>query len=268
MKKALLKAAAGVMLGTFIVFGYHAIADAARITKTLDEDKKMMPPGVIVTTSTDIPKFKKGTAVTLNEYGEVLEGILADDVSLPYETGISQDSVKPSAMTYTPLPFYIFSYSYAAPTGRVLPFKAGTKVIFNDKGEVIKGTISSSNQSIVLNPANHIQVSDAEISFYKNGMVATCTLASDSYLRPVGWSQILTENYPDGTVGSGFIEFKAGKPILLNEKGEIIRGTLNKDTKLLSPVGILSSVGTAVKVYEAGTMVEFDDKGIVVKSSK
>jgi hypothetical protein len=36
---------------------------------------------------------------------------------------------------------------------------------------------------------------------------------------------------------------------------------LNKDTNLLSPAG-------SIKVYEAGTTVEFDDKGIVIKASK
>lgn len=264
MRKSLLRVLIGTILVGFLFFSHNASVDAARFTKTLNENTKITPSGVIVATWANIPKFKKGTVVTLNEYGEVFEGILAEDVILPYESGTTQDSIKPA---YTPPQFiFIPSYSNEMPADRLLPFKGGTKVTFNDKGEVIKGVISSSNESIVLNQANHIQVSNGEVSFHKNGMVAMCTLGSDSYLRPVGWLQILTENYTDSSAISGLVEFKAGKPIVLNDKGEVVKGTLNKDTKLLSPVGILSSGG--IKVYEAGTTVEFNEKGIVVKALK
>ena len=93
-----------------------------------------------------------------------------------------------------------------------------------------------------MNQTNRISVADAEVSFHKNGMLATCTLGSDSYLRPVGWQQILTENYTNSTACAGFVEFKVGKTIVLNEKGEVVKGTLNKDTKLLSEDGIISSM--------------------------
>jgi hypothetical protein len=262
MKKNLLKGLTGVILSAFLLFSHIASVEAARYTRTLTENTRITPTGVIVATWSNIPKFKKGTVVTLNEYGEVFEGTLAEDVSLPYETGTSQDAVRTA---YTPIPFYVYSYTTKEPTNRVLPFKGGTKVTFNDKGEVINGTIKSSNESITLNQTNQILVSNGEISFHKNGMVAMCNLASDSYLRPVGWLQILTENYTDSSACSGLVEFKAGKAIILNEKGEVLKGTLNKDTKLLSLGSILSSGG--IKVYEAGTTVEFDDKGIVVKAS-
>lgn len=258
MKFSSLKILTGIILLAFLLFCHNESANAARITRTLDDNIRIMPHGVIVTTWENIPKFKKGTVVTLNEYGEVLEGILAADVSLPYETGASQDSTKPAS--YTPMPFYVFTNTYSTPTNRVLSFKSGTKITFNDKGEVSKGTLSGSKQSIVLNQATSIQVLDGEVSFHKNGMLAACTLASDSYLRPVGWSQILTENDTNNSACSGFVEFKAKKPIMLNEKGEVVKGTLNKDTKLLSPVGI--------KVYEAETTVEFDDQGIVGNALK
>jgi len=263
MKKILLKVLTGVILMAFLLFFHIASVDAARYTKTLNEDTRMTPPGVIVATWPEIPKFKKGTVVVLNEYGEVFEGILVENVELPYETGTSQDSIRTA---YTPLPMYFYSYT-TEPKYRVLPFKGGTKVTFNDKGEVIKGIIRSSSERIDLNQTNHILVSDGEVSFYKNGMLATCTLASASYLRPVGWQQILIENYTDNSACSGLVEFKSKKPIVLNEKGEVVKGTLNKDTKLLSPVvSFLSPNG--IKVYEAGTEVEFDDKGVVVKALK
>jgi hypothetical protein len=253
MKFSSLKVLSGIIIMAFLFFCHNESVDAAQTTKTLDDNTRIMPHGVVVMPWDNIPKFKKGTVVTLNEYGEVLEGILAADVSLPYETGISQDSIKPTA--FTPMPFYVFNSYTNTPINRVLSFKSGTKITFNDKGEVIKGTLNGSNQNIALNQATNIQVSDGEVSFHKNGMLATCSLANDSYLRPVGWSQILTENYTNNSACSGFVEFKGKKPIVLNEKGEVVKGTLNKDTKLLSPVGI--------KVYEAGTTVEFDDEGIV-----
>lgn len=258
MKFFSVKVLTGIIIMAFLFFCHNESVDAARITKTLDENIRIMPHGVVVTTWDGIPKFKKGTVVTLNEYDEVFEGILAADVSLPYETGMSQDSIRPSA--YTPMPFYVFSNSYTTTAKRTLTFKSGTKITFNDKGEVIKGTLSSSNQSIALNQATYIQVSEGEVSFHKNGMLATCTLANDSYFRPIGWSQILTENYTNNSACSGFVEFKGKKPIVLNEKGEVVKGMLNKDTKLLSPAGI--------KVYEAETTVEFNDEGIVGNALK
>jgi hypothetical protein len=66
-------------------------------------------------------------------YGEVLEGVLAEDVDLPYEAGTPQNSLKPTAMSDVPLQFvFIPTYTDAMPTNRLLPFKGGTKVIFND----------------------------------------------------------------------------------------------------------------------------------------
>jgi hypothetical protein len=258
----------GIIITAFIFLCYTGKADAAQITRTLDENTRITPPGVIVTTWNEIPTFRKGTVVTLNEYGEVLEGTLDGDISLPYESG-SPNSTSQS-MSYTPIPFYVFTYNTeTAAKYRVLSFKGGTKVVFNDSGEVIKGTISAASECINLNPTNHIWVSK-EISFYKNGMPATCTLAAASYLRPVGWSKILTENYTNNSACPGVVEFKAGKPITLNEKGEVVKGTLNKDTKLFSvvSVGLISLNGPVLKSFEAGSTVEFDDKGVVITVSK
>lgn len=256
MQKNLLKGLAGVILSAFLLFSHIASVEAAQYTRTLTENTRITPAGVIVVTSSNIPKFKKGTVVTLNEYGEAFEGTLAEDVSLPYETGTSQDAVRTG---YTPLPFYVYSYETKVPATRVLQFKGGTKITFNDKGEVIHGTIKGSKESITLNQTNQLFVSSGEISFHKNGMVATCKLGSNTYLRPVGWLQILTENYTDNLACSGLVEFRAGEAIVLNEKGEVLKGTLNLNAKLLSAGGI--------KVYGAGTTVEFDDNGIVVKAS-
>lgn len=272
VRHCLLKCLNGVLLIAFLFFCGNPSATAAQITKMLDNDTKIMPPGFIVATWSEIPKFKKGTVVTLNMYGEVLEGILAEDVSLPYESGTTQNSVKPTAMSYIAPPIMIIpTYTQTMPTNRVLPFKGGKKVRFNDRGEAISGTLNGSNQNIMLDLTNHIGVSEGEISFHKNGIPARCTLDNNSYLRPVGWSQILTENITDTIACPGFVEFQAGKPVLLNEKGEVIKGTLNKDTKLRSfflTSLLLGNREEETKVFKAGTEVEFDEKGIATKVVK
>ncbi len=274
-----LRVLAGIIL-IFLLFCPEAYA--AQITKTLAENTRITPPGVIVATRAAIPMFKKGTVVILNEFGEVVEGILAGDISLPYETGDSQDSVRSTSIYVAPSPppvvivprpapvpppvFVPYSVTDKTPQIRVLFFRGGTKVVFNNRGEIIRGTISS-DQTINLNPTNCISVSRGEISFYKNGMVATCTLASDSYLRPVGWSEILSDNFTERIACSGFVEFKGGKPIELNDKGEVVKGTLNNDTKLSSTSPLIPDV-IGKKLYKAGTTVEFDNRGIVTKAQE
>lgn len=256
MKHYFLKVLAGMVIG--VLFSMQSIYAAEIITQTLEKDTRITPPRVMAIKRVEMPMFKKGTVVTLNEYGEVLEGILAEDINLPYETGTSRNSA--ATVSYT-VPQYIFipTVTEPQPQYRVLRFKDGTKVVFNDKGEVTRGTVCS-DRSVMLTQSNHIWVSDGEIRFYKNGLIAICTLADDYYLRPVGWSQISTENNAN-IICTRLIEFKGKKPVELNEKCEVTKGTLSKDTKLMSPIGIM-------KVYEAGTTVEFDDNGSVVKASK
>lgn len=267
MKSLIAKILAGLVLGAVMSACGLSVADAATVTKTLEENTRISPPGMIVATAAEIPKFQKGTVVILNENGEVLEGILADDISLPYESGSTGDSVRQTSTTYMPTPMIIYSYAYLSPPNRLLLFKGGTKVSFNDKGEVYRGTLSGSNQNIALNLTNHITASDGPISFYKTGMVVTCTLAGDTYLRPLGWEKLSTVNNTAGIACQGFVEFKGGKTVMLNENGEVVKGTLNKNTKLLT-IGALSLDVITLKNYEAGTTVELDEKGIVLKASK
>ena len=266
MSKYLFKFFGGIILVALLFIHDNSGAAAAQITRKLDNDTKIIPTGFIVATSKEIPKFKKGTDVTLNMYGEVIEGILAEDIELPYETGAPQNQVKPT-MTYVPATVVVIPSYLEAPKNRVLPFKGDTKVTFNERGEVIRGTLTGSDHNIILSPTNHITVRSGEISFHKNGMPARCTLESDTYLRPVGWSQILAENVTDSMVCPGFVEFKASHPILLNEKGEVIKGTLNQDTKLRS--FLLINIGIAeVQSFQAGTTVEFDENGVATKAAK
>ncbi|MDT8901596.1 hypothetical protein [Anaeroselena agilis] len=234
----------------FIIFGLSACAAAAPSTRTLDEDTLITPPGVIAAHGDWGIKFKKGTVVTLNENGEVLEGTLASSVRLPCVAG--------GPFYYTWIPYGGIELK----PNRLLDFKAGTRVTFNGKGEVIKGTVTGNFIEIPVSQTDYIRLSDnTEVSFHENGMIATCTLNYKTYLRPVGWRQIMNVNNTSTELLPGLVQFRKETRLVLNDKCEVIKGTLNKDTKLLSPSGY-------IKVYEAGTTVEFDDKGVVVKAAK
>lgn len=224
-----------MMLTAFLVFGCVSGTSAEQITKTLTADTKLIPSGFLATD--DPPTFKKGTTVTLNENGEVIEGTLAKDVIL----------------SCVPLVYEENGRHYFSPYKGW--FNLGRKVTFNSRGEVIKGTIADGKPvyfKVPLNSRSFITLKDlTEVSFHQNGMMAYGTPWWDLYLKPIGSKQIM-----DNGMG-GLVQFKGGRQIELNAKGEVLKGTINKDTKLMSPAGL--------KVYVAGTTVEFDDNGIVIK---
>lgn len=242
MKTFLLRVLAGTVLIAFLLFGYSAGANAALVTKILDEDTKLLPPGI--TSVSSIPVFKKGTTVTLNENGEIIEGVLATDpwlncVPLEYE----ENGMR-----------YFRQYGYV--------FREGTKVTFNDKGEVFKGTFSHNHDikiAVPINARNYVTLKPlSEVRIHSNGVLASGTLKAwqGIYLRPLGWQQI--RNLTDNT--GGLVSFKDGTLIELNTNGEVTKGTLNKDTMLPSPTGI--------KGFKENTMVEFTEKGIAIETSK
>lgn len=202
-------------------------------------------------------------------YGEVLEGILSDDINLPYESGALEKLINPTSNYVPTLPMIVPINKEVVLDKRTLRFKGGAKVIFNDRGEVISGTLVGPPQTIMLNPANYISAGRGEISFHKNGVPAVCILSSNTHLRPIGWSQILNDNITDTMYCPGFVEFKAGKLVRLTETGEVIQGTLSKDTKLLVLVRHLTLENQLdTKLIEAETEVEFDARGIANKVAK
>ncbi|MBP2652018.1 MAG: hypothetical protein H6Q74_2843 [Firmicutes bacterium] len=246
--KILLRMLTGVILVVFLVIGYNAGVNAATTTKTLVNDTRIVPPGRISVIG--IPEFKKGTTVILNEKGEVMEGTLTSYTDLPCVGGA---------------PFYYGSYfanDQSLIPNRILNFKPGTKVTFNEKGEVTKGTINGAFVFIPIDLVNTVWVQDGtEVSFHENGVLSTGILHTSTYFRPLGWVKFINENNSENLIAPGFVLFKGGAQIAINDKGEVIKGTLNNDTKLISSSG-------NIKVYEAGTTVEFDDNGVVVKAIK
>ena len=83
------------------------------------------------------------------------------------------------------------------------------------------------------------------------------TLSSDTYLRPIGWQAHASSNKL-----AGFIEFKGGKAIDFNDKGEVISGTL-KESALWH-----DTTGTEITL-PAKVTVHFTDQGAeVIKPEK
>jgi hypothetical protein len=134
VKSYLLKILTGAIFVAFIFFGYGSGANAALITKTLDEDTKLIPSGSSAVIQ--MPIFKKGTTVTLNEQGEVVEGTLANDPWLSCVTLQFDEDGR----------HYFYRYGYV--------FRDGSKVTFNNKGEVIKGTFSHNHLIKITVPVN------------------------------------------------------------------------------------------------------------------
>lgn len=240
MKGPIFKLLTGTVL--IVLFLFHVeIIYAASITKNLDEDTKLIPPGYKAIRF--LPEFRKGTTVTLNEGGEVLEGTLATD---PY-------------LHCVPLQYEVDGRVHFIEYGYV--FRDGTKIMFNDKGQVVKGTFSHNTGLFIKVPLNgnsELQLRPlTEISFHPNGIMAKGTLDAyaATYLRPVGWQKII--GFSDK---AGYVLFKEWTEIELNDKGEVIKGTLSTDTKLISSSG--------PKVFEAGTTIEFDNNGVVIKALK
>ncbi|MBP2655520.1 MAG: hypothetical protein H6Q73_3089 [Firmicutes bacterium] len=224
-----------VIIVLVVLFCPKGIVNAAKTTKILDEDTKITPPGVMATIWMFIPEFKKGTTVILNDNDEVLEGTLTSYEILTSAAKVSNCYIN-------------------------LSFKPRSRVTFNDEGKVIKGTIERA--VLPVGQLSSVMVKDGtEVSFHDNGILATFTLVQDTYLRPVGWRQTLRVNFRNKVKCSGLVEFKGETQVELNEKGEVTKGTLNKDTRLLSPDG-------SINVYAASTTVEFDENGVVIKAVK
>ncbi|MDR7867093.1 MAG: hypothetical protein RIN56_09735 [Sporomusaceae bacterium] len=222
-------------------------ANAATTTKTLDENTRIMPPGFMAIHAENVPEFKKGTTVVLNEYGEILEGTLTYARYLPCIGG--------------PFHYGYESWEVIEAVPKIIRFNNDSRVYFNDKGEVVRGTISGYKLAAPIGSTSFVILNDnSEMSFYEDGKLATCTLGAKTYLRPIGWQQLRTGS-GDKTTFPGFVEFAKATAISLNNKGEVIKGTLSQDTKLRSPTG-------NIRVYEAGSTVAFDSNGAVVNVSK
>ena len=248
--------AAGVLLS--MLLGLNGLAAAAVPAElVVGKETKFHPQGWTVG---DFVEFKKDTAVTLNEQGEVVSGVLAKDTFL-YPRGwerVINDYYYVTAYTDS-IPywgrfgrrFFDSRYNMAIPGYHHLLFKGGSRVTFSDKGDVLTGTLA--NEAVLRLVAGQYGFiscrANTVLSFYESGAIRSAVLSEDTHLRPLGWRTIMQ---PSAT--AGFIKFSANKPVEFNEAGEVIAGTLKETVKLLA-------AGGETKAFKAGSAVRFGADG-------
>ena len=211
------------LLATCLLIGSNA---AFAKTITLDKDTKLVPQGWTVA---DDIKFKKNTTVTLNDNGQVVEGVLASDNYLRPTGWKSLASnyyyVESSAGFFPPRFFYHpFRPALVIPADGHVRYCGNKPISFAADGTVLSGTIDN-DVVLQLSDTGYGFVrfkNDTELTFYANGSVKRGTLAEATKLRPVGWQYNLQDE------SAGFVEFKGGTAIAFDEAGLVAAGTLNK----------------------------------------
>lgn len=207
-------------------------------------------------------EFRKGTEVILNELGEVSEGTLNEAVWLrpvgwqaiiqDYSFAAGYVDVRPffPRMTHSTYQMALLNFGH-------LPYKEKTKIVLNEEGLVLSGTIKDA-VTIALTEDKYGFVkfkSGEELVFYPSGRVKSGTLAEDTKLRPVGWRERLALDKES----VGYVEFRAGEDVVFDETGQVLVGTIKKTSKTL-----LDESGHE---YASGTKLSFAD-GVVTEMAK
>lgn len=197
-------------------------------------------------------EFRKGTEVVLNEIGEVMEGTLNETVWLrpvgwkqviqDYSFAAGYVDIRPffPHMTNSTYQMALLNFGH-------LPYKEKTKIVLNEEGMVIRGTIKE-DVTIALMEGKYGFVklkSGEELVFYPNGKLKSGTLAEDTKLRPIGWRDRLTLDRER----VGYVEFREGEDVEFDENGEVLIGTIKKSSKTL--------IDNSGKEYAAGTKLSF-----------
>ena len=196
-------------------------------TITLDKDTKLVPQGWTV--ADDDLKFKKNTSVTLNEDGQVVQGVLAKAAYLRpagWKNLVSNYYyVESSAGFFPPRFFYHpFRPGLIIPADGHVRYMSNKPVNFAADGTVSSGTIDN-DVVLQLSDKGYGFVrfkNDTELTFYADGKIKSGTLAEATRLRPLGWQHNLQDE------SAGFIEFKSGCAISFDELGLVTNGSLNK----------------------------------------
>lgn len=217
-------------LTAFLLAACLMLGSNAAFAKTisLDKDTKLVPQGWTVA---DDIKFKKNTTVALNDNGQVMEGVLANDTYLR-PTGWKNLAsnyyyVESSAGFFPPRFFYHpFRPGLVIPADGHVRYCGNKPISFAADGTVLSGTIDN-DVVLQLSATGYGFVrfkNDTELSFYANGSVKSGTLAEATKLRPLGWENNLQDE------SAGFVEFKSGTVTTFNEAGLVSAGSLNKKT--------------------------------------
>ena len=208
------------ILGFFLAFIIIPVVAFCSTTKVLDQDTVFRPQGW----TADALKFKQGSAVELNDIGEVVSGITKN-----YEI------LRPIGMGST------YSDSFGIHFGQIV-FNKGSKVVFNEQGYVISGVLGS-EAVIYLIPNKEPLVAfraNNTILFDTNGNLINGTLSNDTFLRPAGSNLFLSNG--------GILKFLSKTEVVFGPSAQVIKGTIAEE---LTVNGTLYPIGTSLQFSEA-----------------
>lgn len=226
-------------------------------TVTLDKTKTLVPQGW--STVNDDLKFKKGTTVELNSYGEVVSGTLNRDIALRptgWRNMVNDYYEESNNSIFYPRIFHPFtSVSIPTPTYGHIRYKGGRPITFAPDGTVLSGTIDEEvTVSVQKDRYGLVTFNDQyELAFYPDGSVRKGRLNDDTKLRPYGWQKGLS-----GDEMAGFVEFKSGNDVTFSQDGYVTFGVLKKDISWQLSNG-------QIIMLKAGEKIKFTDNGPVAE---
>ncbi len=226
-------------------------------TVTLDKTKVLVPQGW--STINDDLKFKKGTTVELNSYGEVVSGTLNRDIALRptgWRNMVNDYYEESNNSIFYPRIFHPFtSVSIPTPTYGHIRYKGNRPITFAPDGTVLSGTIDEEvTVSVQKDRYGLVTFNDQyELAFYPDGSVRKGRLNDDTKLRPYGWQRGLI-----GDELAGFVEFKSGNDVTFSQDGYVTSGVLKKDVSWQLSNG-------QIIMLKAGEKINFTDIGPSIK---
>lgn len=226
-------------------------------TVTLDKTKVLVPQGW--STVNDDLKFKKGTTVELNGYGEVVSGTLNRDIALRptgWRNMVNDYYEESNNSIFYPRIFHPFtSVSIPTPTYGHIRYKGNRPITFAPDGTVLSGTIDEEvTVSVQKDRYGLVTFNDQyELAFYPDGSVRKGRLNDDTKLRPYGWQRGLI-----GDEMAGFVEFKSGNDVTFSQDGYITSGVLKKDVSWQLSNG-------QIIMLKAGEKIDFTGIGPSIK---
>lgn len=214
------------LVSFFLVFMLVPAIAFCSTTKVLEQDKTLHPQGWPFGTL----MFKGGTQVTLNENGEVITGVMKYNEPLITPGSISDIRTAP----FHDEELYRINFR-----GDSYP------ITFNEKGEVISGTLCEFNSVRLTNNAGkYIDFKKSTvITFNSDGGVKQGTLDNTYEIRPAGWRKFLPVDD-----NAGFIKFQKGTEVTFGSGAQVIKGTIANDLRIN---GITYPAGTTLQFSES-----------------
>ena len=192
-------------------------------TKVLEQDTDLRPQGW----TSGALKFKQGSAVELNDRGQVITGVLKEDTYV----------LRPAGIAYVSFAAYV-----QAPYHSWYIYFTGGPVTFDERGWVLSGTISSDTDAYLIPNVDPLVrfKKKTTILFDRNRNVISGTICDDTLLCPAGWEKFLTNS-------SGILKFKEGTEVVFGPNAQVLKGTIANDLTVNG------------RIYTAGTTLQFSE---------